>query len=138
MWRSPPHSSKTVFDFVEIQTKGNAGMSILRGIDGFELILTRPQQTGWPLYPKTFHVGFLVPSEQDAEMAYQRLIATGLDRPEPPRPIRRKPMIQTRRIGVKEWVEKTDAVARYLIGPRDQVRRVMRRVPSLPQESQGR
>lgn len=83
---------KTVFDFVEVQTKGNAGMSILRGIDGFELVLTRTQQTGSPPYPKTFHVGFLVPTEQDVEAAYQRLIATGLDRPEPPHPIRGKLM----------------------------------------------
>ena len=79
---------KTAFEFVEIQTKGNAGMTILKGIGGFELVLTRTQQTDVPLYPKTFHIGFLVSSEQDVKDAYLRLTGAGIELSQPPRLVR--------------------------------------------------
>jgi catechol 2,3-dioxygenase-like lactoylglutathione lyase family enzyme len=79
---------KTVFGFVEIETKGNAGMTILNGSDGFELILTRAHASNTPLYPKTFHIGFLVSSEQEVQDTYCRLRATGVELPAPPRSVR--------------------------------------------------
>jgi catechol 2,3-dioxygenase-like lactoylglutathione lyase family enzyme len=79
---------KTAFGFVEIETKGNAGMTILRGSGGFELILTRAQVSNTPQYPKTFHIGFLVSSEQEVQDAYCRLTATAIELPDPPRPVR--------------------------------------------------
>ena len=79
---------KTALGFLEVQTKGNAGMVILRGDGGFELILTRIRESNIPLYPKTFHIGFLVSSEQEVKDAYSRVIATGIELPQPPRPVR--------------------------------------------------
>ena len=78
---------KTALGFAEIQTKGNDGMTILKGSDGFELVLTRTSESN-PAYPKTFHIGFLVPSEQDVHEAYRRVAASGIELPQPPRPVR--------------------------------------------------
>jgi catechol 2,3-dioxygenase-like lactoylglutathione lyase family enzyme len=78
---------RTAFGFMDIQAKGNGGMAILKGSDGFELVLTRAQRTDQPLYPRTFHVGFLVSSEQDVMDAYLRLTAAGIDL-HPPRMVR--------------------------------------------------
>jgi catechol 2,3-dioxygenase-like lactoylglutathione lyase family enzyme len=79
---------RTAFGFADIQTKGNGGMAILKGSGGFELVLTRAQPTDRPLYPKTFHIGFLVSSEQEVKDAYLRLTAAGTELPHPPRVVR--------------------------------------------------
>lgn len=79
---------KSAFGFIEIQTKGNAGMIILREEGGFELILTRIRETNLSLYPTTFHIGFLVSSEQEVHDAYSRATATGIERLQPPRVVR--------------------------------------------------
>ncbi|MEO7496921.1 MAG: VOC family protein [Massilia sp.] len=47
------------FGFALLQTKGQQGMAVLAGEGGFVLVLTRVTQG--LAYPKTFHVGFLVP-----------------------------------------------------------------------------
>jgi lactoylglutathione lyase len=78
---------KTVFDFVEIETKGNAGMAVLTG-GGFELVLTRMNATPLPPYPKTFHIGFLVSSEEHVRDAYRRVIEAVVEPCDPPRSIR--------------------------------------------------
>ncbi len=57
------------------------GMAILRGEDGFALIL---QQAKHVDYPPGFHIGFLQPSDEAVHAAYQRLSAAGL--PLPPAP----------------------------------------------------
>jgi catechol 2,3-dioxygenase-like lactoylglutathione lyase family enzyme len=79
---------RTVFGFVDVQTKGNGGLAILKGSGGFELVLTRTQRTDEPLYPKTFHVGFLVSSEQDVMDAFQRVTAVVPGSLDPPRMVR--------------------------------------------------
>jgi catechol 2,3-dioxygenase-like lactoylglutathione lyase family enzyme len=57
------------------------GMAILRGEDGFALIL---QQAGKVAYPPGFHIGFLQPSDDAVHAAYRRLADAGL--PQPPAP----------------------------------------------------
>jgi catechol 2,3-dioxygenase-like lactoylglutathione lyase family enzyme len=79
---------KSAFGFIEIQTKGNAGMVILREQGGFELVLTRIRETYPSLYPTTFHIGFLVSSAQEVHDAYSRVTATGVERPNPPHAVR--------------------------------------------------
>jgi catechol 2,3-dioxygenase-like lactoylglutathione lyase family enzyme len=57
------------------------GMAILRGEDGFALIL---QQAANVAYPPGFHIGFLQPSDDAVHAAYRRLADAGL--PQPPAP----------------------------------------------------
>ncbi|MYN04842.1 VOC family protein [Pseudoduganella sp. DS3] len=57
------------------------GMAILRGEDGFALIL---QQADKADYPAGFHVGFLQPTDAAVQAAYQRLADAGLPLPAPP------------------------------------------------------
>lgn len=71
-----------------LETKGNAGMAILEGDGGFVLVLTRAPDTGQPLYPKTFHIGFLVASEQAVHEAFERIGRAGIELPDPPAPMR--------------------------------------------------
>lgn len=56
-------------------------MAILRGEDGFALIL---QRTGKAEYPPGFHIGFLQPSDDAVHAAYQRLADAGLPLPAAP------------------------------------------------------
>lgn len=90
---------KAAFGFTEIETKGKTGaMTILEG-EGFELVLTRTQPTDVPPYPKTFHIGFLVPTEQCVNDAFARLLTTGIDLPEAPRIVRGRLMFYCRAPG---------------------------------------
>ncbi|MGW8393663.1 VOC family protein [Pseudoduganella sp. HUAS MS19] len=57
------------------------GMAILRGEDGFALIL---QQAAHVEYPPGFHIGFLQPSDEAVHAAYQRLSGSGLQLPPAP------------------------------------------------------
>jgi catechol 2,3-dioxygenase-like lactoylglutathione lyase family enzyme len=90
---------KIAFGFVDIQTKGNGGMAILEGAGGFVLVLTRARPTDRPLYPRTFHIGFLVSSEQDVKDAFQRLTAAGIDLTHPPGTVRGSLMFYCRAPG---------------------------------------
>lgn len=69
------------FGFTLIEERGNHGMAILRGRDGFVLVLTRCAE---PQYPKTFHIGFLLPSEAAVTEIYAHLLGAGIDVPAPP------------------------------------------------------
>ena len=83
---------KSVFGFEEIEIRGKTGaMAVLAG-DGFELVLTRAATCDGPLYPKTFHLGFLVPTEQDVLDAFARFSATQGEPAEAPRILRGKLM----------------------------------------------
>ena len=60
---------------------GADGMAILRGEDGFALILQQAEKAD---YPPSFHIGFLQPSDDAVHAAYQRIADAGL--PLPPAP----------------------------------------------------
>jgi len=57
------------------------GMAILRGVDGFALILQQVEEVE---YPKGFHIGFLQPSDDAVHAAYTHLRNAGLPLPPPP------------------------------------------------------
>ena len=76
---------ETGFGFHLLQTKGRDGMAIMSGSGGFTLVLTRAAE---PTYPKTFHIGFLLPSEAAVHEAYARITAAGIDAPNPPATMR--------------------------------------------------
>lgn len=68
------------FGFERVQARAE-GMAILRGEDGFALILQQADQVA---YPPGFHIGFLQASDEAVHAAYQRLADAGL--PQPPAP----------------------------------------------------
>lgn len=73
------------FGFVHIESKGNHGMVVLEGDCRFLLVLSRARS---PVYPKTFHIGFLLASESQVWDAYQRVTSISEDTVTPPRPVR--------------------------------------------------
>ena len=79
---------EVAFGFTLQQTKGNDGMAILHGEGGFVLVLTRVKDAGEPMYPKTFHIGFLLPSEQAVMSAHARMLDAGIELAQPPRVMR--------------------------------------------------
>lgn len=60
---------------------GVEGMAILRGEDGFALILQQAKQVE---YPSGFHIGFLQSSDEAVHAAYRRLADAGLSLPPAP------------------------------------------------------
>ncbi len=64
---------ETFFDFTLMMTKGDDTLAILKGDGSFTLVLTRVRQK--PIYPKTFHIGFLLPSEEAVQEVNNRLRA---------------------------------------------------------------
>lgn len=68
------------FGFERVPARAQ-GMAILRGADGFALVL---QQAAQVEYPPGFHIGFLQPSDDAVHAAYRRLADAGL--PLPPAP----------------------------------------------------
>jgi lactoylglutathione lyase len=73
------------FGFQLTEQYGNHGMAVLRGDGPFVLVLTRCAE---PQYPKTFHIGFHLPSEEAVTQAYAALLAAGIDVPSPPAAMR--------------------------------------------------
>ena len=73
------------FGFRVIDERGNHGMAILQGEHGFVLVLTR---CAAPQYPKTFHIGFLLPSRQALMQAYDSVRDAGVDAAAPPAEMR--------------------------------------------------
>jgi catechol 2,3-dioxygenase-like lactoylglutathione lyase family enzyme len=59
--------------------RDGADMAILRGEDGFILVLNR----GEGRYPDGFHIGFLQPSDDAVHAAHARLIDAGIAAPAP-------------------------------------------------------
>ncbi len=67
------------FGFSHLETRGNQGLAILRGADGFVLVLTRLKEAATASYPKTFHIGFLLDSAARVHEVHARLKAAGVD-----------------------------------------------------------
>ncbi|WP_457356399.1 VOC family protein [Roseateles sp. P5_D6] len=79
---------EAAFGFTLRQIKGNDGMAILDGEGGFVLVLTRAKDATEPMYPKTFHIGFLLASEQAVMSAHARMLDAGIELAQPPRVMR--------------------------------------------------
>jgi catechol 2,3-dioxygenase-like lactoylglutathione lyase family enzyme len=63
------------FNFTVMVKREADGMAVLRGDDGFGLVLTRDAA---PQYPPAFHIGFLQPSARAVTEAYERIVAAGI------------------------------------------------------------
>lgn len=61
------------FGFRVLQRKGNDGMAVMQGESGFVLVLTRGTTPAEQAYPKTFHIGFLLPDEAAVHAAHARI-----------------------------------------------------------------
>ena len=68
------------FGFERVPARAE-GMAILRGEDGFALVL---QQAKSVTYPPGLHIGFLQPSDEAVHAAYRRLADAGLPLPSAP------------------------------------------------------
>jgi lactoylglutathione lyase len=73
------------FGFQLVEQYGNHGMAVLRGDGPVVLVLTRCAE---PQYPKTFHIGFHLPSAQAVTQAHADLLAAGIEVPSPPSAMR--------------------------------------------------
>ena len=71
------------FGFELMSQRGAGKMSLLRGQDGFILVLMHDKTTGPETYPKLFHVGFLVSMTAEVRQYYHRLVTAGFEVPEP-------------------------------------------------------
>jgi lactoylglutathione lyase len=63
------------FGFSLLHAKGNCGMAVLSGDGGVTLVLTRNEA---PVYPKTFHIGFLVDDAGAVSAKHAELAAAGV------------------------------------------------------------
>ncbi len=68
------------FGFCLLEQRGRGGMAILQG-SGMVLVLTRDPQ---PVYPASFHIGFLQPTPEAVHAAHQHLLAIGIEVPAAP------------------------------------------------------
>ena len=59
--------------FQHLQTMGDHEMAILRGEGGLVLVLNRRAATDSGAFPDSFHIGFLLESDQAVHAAYARL-----------------------------------------------------------------
>jgi catechol 2,3-dioxygenase-like lactoylglutathione lyase family enzyme len=82
---------ETYFGFRSDDIKLNDTLSILRGEDGFTLVVMSEKlnQNGNHIYPDAFHIGFFQPTDQDVIAVYERLKAGGVILTQEPQLIRK-------------------------------------------------
>ena len=71
------------FGFHLAQQRGTGKFAVLVGDDGFALVLMYDKNATAKPYPGSFHVGFLVATEQDVHRHYQQIVNAGFDAPIP-------------------------------------------------------
>jgi catechol 2,3-dioxygenase-like lactoylglutathione lyase family enzyme len=77
-------STQAFFEtFFGLQCKEKKGdvLSILTDDAGFVFILSHFQKDVTPVYPRDFHVGFIVDTEAEVEEMHRRMQSAGLDVP---------------------------------------------------------
>lgn len=62
---------ETCFGFTCVEQKGDAALAVLRGADGFILVLMRAKEE--PFYPKFFHIGFLQQDQPSVDRVFEHL-----------------------------------------------------------------
>ncbi|MEP6903965.1 MAG: VOC family protein [Actinomycetota bacterium] len=68
------------FDFTCLEDKSEK-MSILRGADGFVLVLDKLKSNDSPNYPAQFHIGFILNNENEVENKRAQLQRAGIEVP---------------------------------------------------------
>lgn len=78
------------FDFECLEVKGDSALAILKGKDGFILVLMSEafNKNAAIAYPDAFHIGFLLNTDEEVNKTYQRLAAGNLAIDRPPGKIR--------------------------------------------------
>jgi len=68
-----------IFSFNCLEIKGDNALAVLKGEDGFVLVITSHafNRSNNHSYPDAFHVGFLVNSKQEVDLKYDQLISSG-------------------------------------------------------------
>ena len=81
------HFFETVFGFHCVDTKGDA-LAVLEGQDGFTLVLSHLDKDDAIIYPKDFHIGFILETQEQVQATFERLQSAGINLPHPPRIMR--------------------------------------------------
>jgi catechol 2,3-dioxygenase-like lactoylglutathione lyase family enzyme len=84
------HFFETYFDFKCVSTKGDNMIAVLKGADGFELVLMNASmnQKGNSSYPDAFHIGFMLDAAEQVTATWQKLKAGGIILEREPQKIR--------------------------------------------------
>ena len=65
------------FNFKCTEIKGDHLVAILKGSDGFTLVIMKSKD-GDPVYPEAFHIGFMLDSTEDVTDSYLKLKTSGI------------------------------------------------------------
>ena len=82
------HFFETFFDFQCVYSKGADTLAVLKGNNGFTLVLSNLDRAVPPVYPKDFHIGFILDNPEQVEAIFQRLQSAGVELPHQPREMR--------------------------------------------------
>lgn len=63
----------THFGFTLREVKGNHGLMVLDGADGFELVLTKQANAEGAAHRKSLHIGFMLEARNEVETIHARL-----------------------------------------------------------------
>ena len=82
---------ETHFGFKSVDSKPNDTLSILKGEDGFTLVLMSEKfnQNGNNTYPGAFHIGFFQPTDEAVTAIYHQLKNSGIHLEREPQLIRK-------------------------------------------------
>jgi len=75
------------FNFKCTETKGDNIVAVLKGDDGFILVLMKDKE-GKSTYPDAFHIGFMLDNAEQVNEIYLKLKNGGIDVGQEPRKIR--------------------------------------------------
>ena len=79
---------ETFFEFHCVDTKGADTLTVLKGKDDFTLVLSNLDKSATPVYPKDFHIGFILDTPEQVHEVFHKLQSAGIQLPHPPREMR--------------------------------------------------
>ena len=79
---------ETFFDFKCVDSKGADVLAVLECQDGFTLVLSHLDKEAAIVYPKDFHVGFILESQEQVQAVFEQLQSAEINLPYPPRIMR--------------------------------------------------
>lgn len=78
---------ETHFGFKCMEVKGDDIVAVLKGVDGFTLVLMKNKK-GIPIYPEAFHIGFMLGCVGEVNELCRRLKSAGIIDTHEPQKIR--------------------------------------------------
>lgn len=79
---------ETHFDFKCVDSKGADVLAVLEGQGGFTLVLSHLDKEVAIIYPKDFHIGFILETRDQVQAVFERLQNAGINLPHTPRVLR--------------------------------------------------